>query len=180
MLFLLTVFWIGFTHLQSRFFILAVPICALLIACLPWYSVIVIGAQAAVGFAILNQQYLKSIERFPPMLFGQVVGTENLGWMQPGVVDEVPPDARLTLVGDAKAFLYQRPMSLLAYKTIFDVDTSRTSNIIDAYAGQPATPGTQWLCIDPGELRRFEKTYQPFGTVDPEILAHDGPYLLRR
>jgi hypothetical protein len=180
MLFLLTVFWLGFTHLQSRFFILAVPICALLIARLPWPIGLVIGIQAIVGFTILNQQYVKAINRFPPLLFGQVVGTDNLSWMPPVVVDSVPPEARLTLVGDAKAFLYQRPMSLLSYRTIFDVDTSRRIDVIDAWAGPASPPGSQWICVDPGELKRFEKTYQPFPPLSREILAHDEPYLMRR
>ena len=86
-----------------------------------------LGLQAVIGFVLLNQRFLKEIDRFPPLLFGQVVGTDNLSWMPPAVVDSVPPEARLSLVGDGKAFLYQRPMSLLHYRTIFDVDTSRTS-----------------------------------------------------
>jgi hypothetical protein len=36
LLLILTVFWLGFTHLQARFFLLAAPICALLIAQVDW------------------------------------------------------------------------------------------------------------------------------------------------
>jgi hypothetical protein len=174
LLFGLILFWLTFTHLQSRFLILAVPICALLIARLPWFIGVVIAAQFGTGFIPLNREFLAHIDRFP----SQVFGIETFEWAVPEAVqNQVPPDATLTLVGDAKAFLWQRPMSRLRYKTIFDADTSNGRGVIDAWAGPP--DGKQWLLIDPDELKRFE-SYQPFPPLPPEIAQRHDPYLIQR
>ena len=173
-------FWTGFTHLQSRFFILAVPICALLIARLPWYGAIAIALQAGVGFVLLNGAFLHFAEPFPPEAYGALIGAEDLSWLTPDAAKAVPPDATLTLVGDAKAFLYQRPMSRLKYRTIFDADTSNGRGVLDAFAEPPTPDQRQWLLIDPDELRRFEKTYQPFPPLPPEIANRHGTFAVER
>jgi hypothetical protein len=175
LLLLLLLFWLTFTHLQSRFLILAVPICALLIARLPWFIGVVIAAQFFTGFIPLNREFRAHVRPFPPEMFG----VETFEWMVPEEVQrQVPPDAALTLVGDAKAFLWQRPMSRLRYKTIFDADTSNGRGVIDAWAG-PRDDKRQWLLIDPGELKRFE-SYQPFPPVPPAIAERQHPYLIER
>lgn len=177
MLFLLAVFWLGFTHLQSRFLILIVPICALLIARLPKFVGVVIAAQAVAVFVPLHREFSSHLARFGEVL-PQLIGTESLQWMVPPVVqDHVPPDAMLVLVGDGKAFCYQRPMSLLRYRTIFDADTSDGRGIIDAWAGPKTT--SAWLLIDPNELRRFE-SYQPFPPLPPAISDRHAPFLVQR
>ena len=171
MLFLLAVFWLGFTHLQSRFLILAVPIAAILISRLPWYVGIAIAAQAGIAFVPLHLKFASHIEPFAP-----AIGAESLEWMTPKIVqDQVPADATLVLVGDAKAFLYQRPMSRLRYRTIFDADTGGGRGILDAWAG-PA-PRAGWLVVDPNELKRFE-SYQPLPAIPPEIAEHREPFLI--
>lgn len=175
LLLVLVFFWLGFTHLQSRFLVLAVPICALLIARLPWFVGVVIAAQFLTGFVPLQGEFLARLEPpFPP----QLIGVDSLDFMTPEVVQNaVPPDAVLTLVGDAKAFLCTRPMSRLRYRTIFDADTSGGRGILVAWAGLP--DGTQWLLIDPNELRRFE-SYKPFPPMPPDIAAEHQAYLMRR
>jgi hypothetical protein len=108
----------------------------------------------------------------------QLIGTESLQWLTPDIVNEkVPADATLVLVGDAKAFLYQRPMSRLRYRTIFDADTSNGRGVIDAWAGD--NPPGDWLLITPDELKRFE-SYQPFPPLPPEISERHEPFLIRR
>jgi hypothetical protein len=177
MLFLLALFWLGFTHLQSRFLILIVPICALLIAQLPWHVGIVIAAQALVAFVPLHLEFASLLSRFGEDL-PQLIGTEWLGWvMQEEIRDKIPPDATLILVGDGKAFLYQRPMSRLRYRTIFDADTSNGRGIIEAWVGSDTAPA--WLLIDPNELKRFE-SYQPFPPVPPSISQERQPFLVHR
>jgi hypothetical protein len=173
MLFLLAVFWLGFTHLQSRFLILIVPICALLIARMRWTVAIAIIAQAGVGFVMLHLSLMKFSEALP-----QLIGTESLQWLTPDIVNEkVPADATLVLVGDAKAFLYQRPMLRLRYRTIFDANTSNGRGIIDAWAGDSSA--SDWLLITPDELKRFE-SYQPFPPLPPEISSRRESFLIRR
>lgn len=171
MFFLLVLFWLAFTHLQSRFLILAVPICALLISRLPWPLGIAIAAQAAVAFVPLHVKFASHIRPFAP-----VIGTESYQWMMSDLQNQVPPDATLVLVGDAKAFLYQRPMSHLRYRTIFDADTSDGRGIIEAWASHD-TRG-DWLLVDPNELRRFERTYQPFPALPPDIASRREPFLI--
>jgi hypothetical protein len=173
MLLLLAVFWAGFTHLQSRFFILAIPICALLIARLPWFVGVVIALQAFIVFSMLNRE-------FRPKMLAIAVGVEDYDWAMPPAMDRVPKDAPLALVGEARAFFYQRPMSILNYRTIFDADTSNGRSIVETWAGEKPKAATQWLLIDPNELRRFEKTYQPFPTLPADIQAHPESYIVER
>ena len=148
MLFLLALFWLGFTHLQSRFLILIVPICALLIARLPWFIGIAIAAQALShsSHCIWNLNHTCN-------QFGEVFaatdrhGVASMDGAAAWCRTMFPPDAMLILVGDGKAFCYQRPMSHLRYRTIFDADTSNGRGIIEAWAGSDTSPA--WLLIDP-------------------------------
>lgn len=175
MLFLLSVFWLGFTHLQGRFFVLAIPICALLVATLPPRAILgVVAIEVVAAIVLLNMQLLDG--QRPEIIHG-LLGTEDLSLMTPTAVNSVPATDKLILVGDARAFVYQRPMAKLGYKTIFDADTS-SGDLIAAWAGPPAQG--QWLLIDPGELKRFAKTYPPFPPLPAEVLAHNEQYLVRR
>jgi hypothetical protein len=181
LLFFLAVFWLGFTHLQSRFFILAVPICAMLISCLPLEAIGLVAAQSLLGIVLLNRNYLGLLhEKFgkAPSLYGQVIGIEDLSWMTPPEIIQVPPNAMLVLVGEGKVFLYQRPMSELRYRTPFDADTSHGRSVIEAWAGPHDKRRADYLLIAPEELERFEKTYQPFPTLPPEITDHLQPFVI--
>jgi len=177
MLFLLALFWLFFTHLQSRFFILAVPVCALLVARLSWPGLAVVIIQAAIALVSLNVHFFTPDRR---QIISEALGSENLAWLTPTAANSVPSGGTFVLVGDAKAFLYQRPMSLLRYRTIFDADTSEGRGVIEAWGGPGAARGTEYMLIDPNELRRFEKTYQPFPPLPADIASHDEPYLIQR
>lgn len=169
---LLTIVWLFFTHLQSRFFLLAVPVCALLIARLPAGAWIFVVAQAALGFIFLNQQ-------LRPRIMPELVGLEDLSPTTPDAAGSVPKDETLALVGDERPFVYQRPMSLLIYRTVFDVKGDR-GDIIEAFASPKPMTGHQWLLISPDELQRFARTYQPFPRVPSEITSRPAPYLMQR
>ena len=181
MLFFLAVFWLGFTHLQGRFFILAVPICAMLISNLPTEALVLVALQSLLGIVLLNENYLGLLhEKFwkAPALYGQVIGIEDLSWMTPPEIKQLPPDATLVLVGEGKVFLYQRPMNQLRYRTPFDADTAHGRGVIEAWAGPPEKRRNEYLLIAPDELERFEKTYQPFPTLPPEITDHLQPFVI--
>jgi hypothetical protein len=177
MLALLALFWLGFTHLQGRFFVLGIPICALILASAPRLGLPAVVVTILIGIVTLNLQFLTS-QRRDAIAY---IGIDDLSPLAPIELDKViPPDAKLVLVGDAKAFLYQMPMSRLSYRTIFDVNAEANPDLIDAFAG-PKRPGEkQWLLIDPNELKRFEQTYQPFPPVPAEIAARDQPYAVPR
>ena len=177
MLFLLAVFWLGFTHLQGRFLVLAIPICALLVATLPPRAIMgVVVVEAITAIVFLNIQLLDGQR---PEIIHALLGLEDLSLMTPPAVNSVPTNGKLILVGDARAFVYQRPMSLLKYKTVFDADTS-SGNVIEAWAGPPVAGDHQWLLIDPMELKRFAKTYPPFPPLPDDLLGHEEPYVIRR
>jgi hypothetical protein len=81
------------------------------------------------------------------------------------------------LVGDAKAFCYQRPMSRLRYRTVFDVGPGEDA--IAAWIGDAVDPSTAIL-VDPSELARFERTYRNLPPIPPDVLQRGQPYLLWR
>jgi len=154
---LLLLFWLAFTHLQGRFFVLAVPVLALLVAVADWRrrgpAIAGVLAVSVVGsWALVHGQ-------FRDKLYGQsgwagVLGVQDLN---PEMAQSVPADATLTLVGDAQAFYYQRPMTRLRYRTVFDVPPD--DDVVAAWRGGTPRGGDEWLLIDPTELRRFAGTY---------------------
>jgi hypothetical protein len=157
----LAIFWLFFTHLQSRFFTLAIPISALLIGQVRRrrevsvaYSFIVLLAGLS-GLAAVYQK-LTSIN---PHLF-EFVGTERLSGLTPLADRQIPPQARIYLIGDGRAFLYDVPMDRLFYRTVFDVDAKPEETSDQAWsAGWPAVDSNTIQVIDAPELRRFARTY---------------------
>jgi len=174
---LLALFWLGFTHLQGRFFVLGIPICALLIASAPRPGIAAVIVTLLIGVITLNLQFLTKARREAIAW----LGTDDLSDFTPGdALKIIPANAKIALIGDAKAFLYQIPMSRLSYRTIFDVNSGANPNLIDAFAGPKPAGQKQWLLIDPDELKRFEKTYQPFPPLPADIAVHDQPYAIER
>ena len=96
--------------------------------------------------------------------------------LYPPELHNIPADAPLTLVGEAKAFLYPRKLGMLRYRTVFDVDTTSTTNLVDAWRGQPIA--NEWLLVDPVELERFSQTYFGIPAPPAEVRARTGPYVV--
>jgi hypothetical protein len=158
--------WIGFTHLEGRFFVLAIPIAAMLIGQvedLRW-QLLVIGASATsatIGIVVLSPRLLH---------FAPAIGAENVqSLLSSDVDDALQSDRPIVLVGDARAFLYQVPMSRLQYRTVFDVKDKWIAEV----------PAGAILIVDPGELKRFAKTYAGLPPIPPEFLRRDEPFILR-
>jgi hypothetical protein len=172
-------FWLVLTHLQGRFFVMAVPVAALLVAGTGWGGRAWIGVAVAVAAAAVSvvnmHQYAR--ERTGEWLaFVGLQGEPLFSQLHPPEVESLPPDTLLTLVGDAKAFWYPRGMKSLRYRTVFDVDTSATTDVVAAWRGRPV-PG-EWLLIDPPELERFSQTYFGIPAPPPEVAARPGPYVV--
>jgi len=179
--FLLCLFWLFFTHLQARFFILAVPLCALLLATHPRAMLPISILTLLIGCVALHIDMTMTSTRpwsGVVVLLGDDEFFPTSKILTPPALQSLPQGVPVALVGDARAFMYQIPMKRLRYRTVFDVDDSNGKSFFDAMAGPPEPE--QVLIIDPNELRRFEKTYQPFPKVPPELLTHDEPFLLRR
>jgi hypothetical protein len=183
----LLTFWIGFTHLQGRFFLLAVPLCGLLLAHLPWErmprwgqaTIAVIIGLAAIGGAVgLERQWSARVDQNSLIA---MLGQENLDWPHGPNDFEIPDSATLVLVGDAQAFFYTRPMTRLRYHTVFDLDTSGGQTLPGAYgigrAGTAVGPN-EYLLVDPEELQRFEKTYQPLAPIPAAWKDMKAPFIV--
>lgn len=190
LLLILTCFWLGFTHLQSRFFLLAAPIAALLVAqadgllqrCLDsrWGTAgaaLLVGVFAAIAWRNTNEALFGKLYG-PGSNYGVVaLGIDKLNWLSTDrfFPDGLPDNGTLVLVGDARAFWYSGvPMSRLRYRTVFDVKDDGP-DIITAWAGQDATRAATWWVIDPAELYRFSTTYLHVRKV-PEAWKKEPAY----
>ncbi len=177
MLCALALIWIAFTHLQGRFFILAIPVLALMIAQVrwghwQWLLALLILAGGAPGFRALNIQLL-------PWLEPDFVGLENFhgfleGLAPPEAVRKIDAGQSLALVGDARAFLYPIPMNRLHYRTVFDVAAAPDQDLIQAWLGGARA---DLILVDPNELRRLTRTYYGLPPVPPKVTQHDQPFL---
>jgi hypothetical protein len=156
-LLMLLIFWLGFTHLQGRFFVLAVPVVALLVALADWGKLtpVVTGAAAVWAVAAWAMVHGAFAERlYGTQHWAVALAAQDLN---PGPAQSVPQDATLTLVGEAQAFYYQRPMARLRYRTVFDVGAGE--DLVDAWRGGGERRPDEWLVISPSELERFANTY---------------------
>src|SRR2546421_9061507 len=165
----LTIFWIGFSHLQSRFYVLALPLRAIILGQPSRSAAAALVQNVAVicllfaGTLFTHKILYDELERIPD--FRRVIGHQDLSAFLPRLTrDRIIARANIALVGDARAFLYTLPSSHLRYRTIFDVgdvDPSSPQKIIDAWLG-PDAPRLRKECtiiIDQDELDRMLTTY---------------------
>jgi hypothetical protein len=182
LLLLLLLFWLALTHLQGRFFVLGVPIAALIIALADWgrWTTTVAAVAAVSALASWLMVHRPFADRLYNARWVQVLGAypEALSGLNPPEVASVPPDATLVLVGDARAFWFQRPMKLLRYRTVFDVDAPAGTDVVQAWRGDGPRSSNEWLLIDPQELRRFHRTYQGIPDVPPDWEDRTAPLLI--
>ncbi len=159
-LILLTTFWLLFTHLQSRFYILAIPVTALLLTQLRFRHELVIAAvlitlQIAISTSAMIHRFQ---QRIAPLLPAGAIGMENMIQFLPEEISPaVATNKPLALVGDAKAFLYQLPIQRLHYRTVFDAQAKPNQSILDAWLAGAAPDSI--VIVDPIDLERFSKTY---------------------
>jgi hypothetical protein len=153
-----SVLWVGFTHLQGRFMVMAIPLIALLIAQCEFRFWKFAGPCAAIAMIFLGSEIV--LAKFQPMLhfYRPIIGIDNLKWAHDDLLENWPPDQPLNLVGDARAFMYPIPMRLLHYKTVFDVDTSESFNTAEE-AWLSGMPVNGRRSIDKDELDRLSRTY---------------------
>lgn len=183
-------FWLGFTHLQSRFFVLALPWCAMLLACADWGRawpgvLIAVVAGAAPGLWIMHRYLPERLDEpiaffddGKPFFLRETVGRETFEWWSAPLLQDFPRNdapVRLVLVGEAKAFMYELPMSRLAYRSVFDVIEG---DVMQGWTGG-GLRRTDWLMIDPGELKRFHATYRSIPEPPAGWAAQPLPFLHR-
>ena len=176
-LLLLTSFWLVFTHLQGRFFVLAIPLAGLLIGSVrsPRAAAVIAALIILAGLVGMTRVYSKL--RTNPEIF-QAAGLDRLTLLTLLADVTLRDDDRLILLGDARAFLYDVPMSRLQYRTVFDVPAGIDGS--DWMRGFDVVPGKTIVLIDPSELARFSRTYRNLPPLPREALGRSEPFLERR
>ena len=130
----------------------------------------VLAASAVASFAMVHRQFHNKL--YGPSGWAGVLGVQDLN---PEPAQSIPPEVTLTLVGDALAFYYQRPMTRLRYRTVFVVPPG--DDVVEAWRGG-GTRKTEWLLVDPVELRRFANTYWGIPPVPADWAGRSEPLLL--
>ena len=165
-------FWLGFTHLQGRFFLLAVPVAVMCVAVAPWdrlvsgraggavaaalAAVVIVGA--AVGWSNVHRRLAHKLYEEQGTGMAVALGRPEIDGITGGSLagsrgDD--PSARLLLVGEAQAFWYPLSGDRLVYRTVFDLDTSGGRSLADALDPQGLRrDGRTWRLIAPAELER--------------------------
>ena len=168
MILLLLMFWLTLTHLQSRFFVLAVPWAALVIGRVltrrfaPWVVTLVVGAA---GFSAFTLHRAFSEVAGPWHEHGAwagVVGLKDLTLFLPERSAQLVKDRQpLALIGDAQAFVYSLPMDRLEYRTVFDLHEGPENSVLAAWLGEDvaAKVRTHNLLVESSELVRLADTY---------------------
>jgi len=170
MLVILAIIWLGFTHLQSRFFVLAIPICCLLLADVKyrWWPAVLVGLICfllACQAATVGQRL---VHYLTDMGGEAALGHENLAGLVGPDSATLTPDTQIDLVGDARAFLYPYPH--VHYRTVFDVGSS--GNVVEDWTGRADIPPHHLLVVDPAELHRLHETYYRISDFsDDELTA---------
>jgi hypothetical protein len=176
LLMVMLVFWLAVTHLQGRFFVLAIPVAAMLIAQFERRihviaSAVLIVAQAMFAIGAVAGHERMDLLRKTPALLGIDLG-------RPLVLENVPEDAPVDLVGDARAFMYPVPMSRLRYRTVFDVNAKPDQPIVQAWLGS-APRDDAYILVDPIELRRLSATYLAIPNLPPDAPGASGdPFVI--
>lgn len=172
--------WLFLTHLQGRFFVSALPVCALLLGLIKSGKSAAWAAGAAalaaiIGIGLVLARLHELARRLP---LEQIITLRQLDGLTPLDTSHLPRDAHVVLVGDARAFWYGLPMSRLHYRTVFDVDVAEGQTIIDAWrAGTESLPAPVAEVIDPQELNRFARTYFGIPAPPPDIAARSSAYV---
>jgi hypothetical protein len=178
----LTAFWLFETHLQGRFYVLAIPIAGMAVAPIAigrgrHLLAVLAAGMVAMGTAAVFIQLDEFTHRNGSDL------TAAIGWtgfdQSSRFADVVPASPQaIVLVGDATAFSYHLPMSRLHYRTVFDADTSHGRTLLDAWTAdlKPGEPALIW--IDPGELERFHRTYGTPAITEDQFKLNGRPFRL--
>ncbi|MGA2443093.1 MAG: hypothetical protein ABSH08_19235 [Tepidisphaeraceae bacterium] len=155
------VFWLFFTHLQSRFMVMAIPIIALMLAQIEARAWLPLCAVAGLAMSVFSALMLvDKMGRYLEIDHDKaaLIGRENLDGFRVLDTRQLKDGQSVDLIGDACAFWYQIPMSRLNYKTVFDVDTSDPAQSIDQ-AWLAGMPKNAVVWPDHEELKRFARTY---------------------
>lgn len=156
--------WLGFTHLISRFMVLAIPLGAIILVSLPlnrwWTGAMIILLPIALAISIM--QLHDTLLGQTTLAEGQAIGADDLS---PAFVDQRRADQSLALIGDARAFIYHVPMDRLIYRTVFDLLPPRGA-WFTAWTGEKSA---DLLLINAAEVKRLHATYLDVPALPADI-----------
>ena len=166
-------FWLFATHLEGRFFVLALPLCGWLIAQIDRPVFCACALVCVLFFAGISGMRLHH-EIAGELRSGtdEVLGVDKLSWIEADYLEGLNPGQDVVLIGDAKAFFYTIPMSQLHYRTVFDVREG-DGDLATGWNGGPIPRGAR-VIIDPPELQRFHQTYWRIPEM-PARMVQDAP-----
>jgi hypothetical protein len=171
----MTVFWLAFTHLQSRFYVLIIPVAALLLSQLEkprWFlpAAALVGVQAMITIALVGAKFAPAAKLVRDH---GAFALQDLTLLLPQEAQRVVQDkAPLELIGDAKAFFYDTPG--LRYRTVFDVNAKPDQPVIESWLGGPVRPDA-YILVDPAEIDRLSRTYHAIPNLPPDFPGFGGP-----
>jgi hypothetical protein len=186
MLAMMLAFWLAFTHLQGRFFVLMIPLTSLVIAGLPWKRIIasMLLLAGVAGWVRWQLTYYRDDNpnkgTIARSTANGVLGLGTLDVLKIIDLSKVPEDRVVVLVGDGNPFWFSSiPMSRLRYRTVFDVDAHGRGPVEAWCDWIEPLPSDAVIVIDPMELDRFSQTY---GTppLDAKLYRDGTPYILDR
>lgn len=180
--------WLTTTHLQGRFFTMALPPLALLAGMIPlagrWAEKLTpflagLLALAAVGhlsgFTLPGRATtLTGLDAY----LAPAAETGRKGFfyfpdvaplMSEEVKNALESGRTLLFVGKGQMFLQPGPMAQIRYRTVFDVDASGGRSLIDAWYGPAGTtaPADIVPVISVSELERLHATYHAIPAYSP-------------
>ena len=184
-------FWVGFTHLIGRFFVLAVPAAAIVVGTTRWRR----GGEVAIGIAVALAVVVAwagapggagglmgRFERFAAMGRFGLFGIDDLGFLVPQAVERIERRGETVhLVGDAQAFLHPGPIAHVKYRTIFAV-AGGEADVVKAWTGRRLDElgPDEWVLIDPPEIDRLARTYRHIPPLTGAMRKAEVPFLMDR
>lgn len=160
----LTAFWLLMTHLQGRFYVLAIPIVAIGVSQvannrLPilFFTCAALLTISGTGYVVLQSHKIFNRNGFD---LRQAIGYADYD-LSVSFKDQFLPSRHspIVLVGGAQVFFFHTPMSQLQYRTVFDVDTKHPNDAIAAWTVGIAPGSKGYLWIDLVEVERLHRTY---------------------
>jgi hypothetical protein len=156
---------------------------ALLIGMVDWRRlwaapILIVVCMAGVSWSELHQRIKPFVAAGQAGLFG----LQDTSLLLPAEVAELEKsDAKLILVGEAQAFLFQMPMTRLRYRTVLDVGASGGPDIVQSWIGGESVAGNCMLVINVDELRRFSSPLTGYWGIapPPADLIDMGPIVIR-
>lgn len=165
MLVIQLIVWVGFTHLQPRFFVPAIPFAAAaagLAFCgrRIWIGITAAGIAMILGLCTLLPVFAHDLNAQPSIR--SLFAIDDPSLVQPEELNKLEADFKLAVIGDGQAFFQNVPTSRLLYRSVFDVNIPPGADPVDAWLGRSVEElrhDGYIVIINTSELNRVSKTY---------------------